>query len=216
MRLTYGFFYARNSFKFQALIENALPCSIVRKYPVFTRNLPMIEQRTKISSLICYCLATCLLIPAVSGCGNGCKVLRPIETVIEYVVGIANEAGDYVIGTAKTLADALDSAWRAFWGPVLINNVEVDKNDPLKGRYNGTLMCSAVWGPTDEKGEAQNRLLVTLDDPAVVQCHEQAETVLFASLFFGLAGCVLPLAMNLFSFFVIAEVVGFVLKAFAL
>ena len=122
--------------------------------------------------LVAVMLAACLAAPMTAtftGC-NGCNwVFKPVKDVAEWIVGFAKETGDYIVAKASTFADAVTAAWRAFWGTDKVNNVKVDKNDPLHGTYDGTLQCKAEWKGTGGGKERQNEVSIKLDHPRMIR-----------------------------------------------
>ena len=107
------------------------------------------------------------LIVGISGC-------KKIEPIIDWFVGFATATGDWVIEKAATFAQAVQSAWQAFWGTDLINNVKPDPNNPLEGEYDGTLKCEVGWGKVDENGMPTNKLSITLECPHMVRQSEES------------------------------------------
>lgn len=136
----------------------------------------MTTQRTQISFAMCLCLVACLLIPALSGCT---KVKSVTTTVSEWIISFATETGKFVKEKATTFGEALSAAWKAFWGTDknIVNNVVVDKDDPLKGRYKGTLDCNVDWNRTIENGKTkQNSLSIKLSDPKMARTSENSDS----------------------------------------
>ncbi len=112
--------------------------------------------------LLCLCAS---IVGLVTGCGG----VNPVAVVAEWVVGIAKDAGNFVIEKAGTFADALTRCWKAFWGSNLINNVEVNKENPLKGIYQGILQCSVKWLRTEGSKKLENELSSKLTNPHMVR-----------------------------------------------
>lgn len=105
---------------------------------------------------------------SLTGCAS-------VKAVTEWVVGFAKETGEFIVAKAKTFADALAAAWRAFWGTDKVNNVIVDKENPLHGKYDGILQCKAEWNRTEGSKEHHNELSIKLDRPRMIR--KSPETV---------------------------------------
>lgn len=116
-------------------------------------------------------LIACLSVPAMSvftGCGTAVK---PVKVVGEWIVGFATETGKFVVEKAENFADALAAAWRAFWGTdkLIVNNVEVDKENPLRGKYRGVLQHTVKWHRTENNKLLENELSGKLTNPRMIR-----------------------------------------------
>ena len=136
----------------------------------------------KQSAVVCVLLAFLVtpMVFGVAGCNGDGGVITP---VLDWFVGFATETGEWVIEKATTFGDAVVRAWRAFWGTdkLIVNNVIVDKDNPLRGEYNGVLQCKAEWNRTVSSGgcrrEEQERsdvVLIKLDHPKMVRESEDS------------------------------------------
>ena len=65
-----------------------------------------------------------------------CKAFRTASKISDWIVSFATDVGTFTSRTAKSFADAVNRVWEAFF-PELVHNVLVDKDNPLKGIYNG-------------------------------------------------------------------------------
>lgn len=97
------------------------------------------------------------------------KTIPTVQKVFEWLVGFAEEVGNFIKRTAGSLADALAAAWHAFWGDALVSNVRVKEDDPRRGKYDGILSCHVAWGQKQEGKELPNHVVVTLDHPDMVR-----------------------------------------------
>jgi len=123
----------------------------------------MSRQRLLIGVLVT-CLGVSVTVGS-AGCGD-----RGIVPVADWIVGFARETGAWVTAKAENFAAALADAWKAFWGTDLVANVKPDKDDPLKGTYDGKLKVSASWGKlSEDDGKPGNHLGITLDHPRMVR-----------------------------------------------
>lgn len=127
-------------------------------------ELSLSSRRVIFNAMFLLCLYASIVV-LVTGCG----VVEPVKVIAEWVVGIAKDAGNFVIGKAGTFADALTRCWRAFWGNSLVSNVEVDKESPLKGIYQGILQCSVKWLRTDGSKKLENELSIKLNNPHMIR-----------------------------------------------
>gem|GEM_PF-7042518 len=119
----------------------------------------------------------------LSGCGDsdttgedGGGIASVAEQAKDWIVAFATETGSYVLSKAEQFGSALSAAWTAFWGSDKVNNVIVDKDDPLKGKFDGILRCSVDWGGiTDGESKVRdNSLKITLDHPRMVRTSEES------------------------------------------
>ena len=120
-------------------------------------------------SLVVVLLVACLAAPAVTTF-VGCSTVASVgKHVTEWIVSFATETGKYIGHKATAFADAVAAAWKAFWGTDKINNVKLDQNDPLRGKYDGILQCKAEWKGTENGKERQNEMSIKLDHPRMIR-----------------------------------------------
>lgn len=122
------------------------------------------------SGVISSTLVIALVVPTTCGL-VGCEQGGKIAPVKDWIVSFATATGAYVVEKATTFAGALSRAWTAFWGTDKVNNVIVDKGDPLKGIYDGLLRSKVEWGSGGSR-ERANLVEIKLDHPRMVRESE--------------------------------------------
>lgn len=113
----------------------------------------------------CYALLPYILLIFLAGCGKtptGKKPTIPsITRVKEYVVELVTEGGKAIKDKAKTLADALQLAWRRLF-PEWDGYIEIDPTDPLRGTLQGVYHLTVKSIREDGRKDS---ISIVLNDP---------------------------------------------------
>jgi len=126
------------------------------------RLFEAVQEAPRATALPWFLVALVIVCPILTiGCNS--SELKP---VLDWFVGFAKAAGEFVVEKATVFAQALKRAWLAFAGENM--NVDPDPDDPLKGRYLGELRCKVAWGESNE-------LSVKLDSPKMVRSSSDSE-----------------------------------------
>ena len=105
-----------------------------------------------------------------TGCGSGQLDRVAILPVKEWIIEIATATGEWVKGHASTFATAIQRAWRGVF-PDVVDNVDVDPANPLKGHYRSELR---VW-VSDHRGAQSGELKLKLWRPSMIRTSSESK-----------------------------------------
>lgn len=114
---------------------------------------------------------TVFVLGFAGGCGEG-SAIRPVgEKIKGFVVELATETGTVVKENARTLAEAIEQAWRKFfpkWDKS--KTIKITSADGLRGEFQGVFQLKVVLPRKDGVGGCA--VEVTLRNPAM--CRKTA------------------------------------------